>query len=103
MQGLTVKPLTPGTAELSEVPGPDPAEGSIVVEAVAGGVDGTDHENIDGAYCWAPRGGDRLVLGHESLGRVLESPADSGFGPGDLVVGIVRHPDPVPCGPCASG
>src|SRR5690606_34169845 len=45
----------------------------------------------------------RLVLGHESLGRVLEAPAGSGFAPGDVVAGIVRHPDPIPCPNCAVG
>lgn len=43
------------------------------------------------------------MLGHESLGRVLEAPAGSGLAPGDLVVGIVRRPDPVPCDNCAAG
>jgi glucose 1-dehydrogenase len=43
------------------------------------------------------------VLGHESLGRVREAPANSGFEVGDLVVGVVRRPDPVPCGACARG
>src|SRR3546814_317519 len=45
----------------------------------------------------------RLVLGHESLGRVLEAPAGSRLAPGDLVVGIVRRPDPVPCAAVAVG
>ena len=44
-----------------------------------------------------------MVIGHESLGEVLEAPAGSGFGAGDRVVGIVRHPDPVPCAYCALG
>ena len=43
------------------------------------------------------------MLGHESLGRVLEAPAESGLARGDLVVGIVREPDPVPCPNCAAG
>ena len=43
------------------------------------------------------------MLGHESLGRVLEAPADSGFAAGDLVVGVVRRPDPEPCPACARG
>jgi glucose 1-dehydrogenase len=43
------------------------------------------------------------VLGHESLGRVTEAPDGSGFAAGDLVVGIVRRPDPVPCPSCAAG
>jgi threonine dehydrogenase-like Zn-dependent dehydrogenase len=43
------------------------------------------------------------VLGHESLLRVIEAPDDSGFAVGDLAVGIVRRPDPVPCESCAVG
>jgi glucose 1-dehydrogenase len=34
---------------------------------------------------------------------VLEAPPESGFRAGDLVVGIVRRPDPLPCGACAAG
>src|SRR5690606_11408018 len=34
---------------------------------------------------------------------VIEAPDDCGLQPGDLVVGIVRHPDPVPCPNCAVG
>jgi len=103
MRAVTVVPKQPGTADLTEEPEPHPSEGDLLVEAVAVGVDGTDQEIIDGAYGWAPPGKDRLVLGHESLGRVLEGPEDSGFEAGDLVVGIVRHPDPVPCINCAVG
>jgi threonine dehydrogenase-like Zn-dependent dehydrogenase len=44
----------------------------------------------------------RLVLGHESLGRVID-PGESGYREGDLVAGIVRRPDPVPCSNCAVG
>jgi threonine dehydrogenase-like Zn-dependent dehydrogenase len=43
-----------------------------------------------------------LILGHESLGRVID-PGPSGFAVGDHVVGIVRRPDPVPCPNCAVG
>ncbi|MEJ7756736.1 MAG: trehalase-like domain-containing protein [Nocardioidaceae bacterium] len=43
------------------------------------------------------------MLGHESVGRVLEAPVDSDLSEGDLVVGIVRRPDPVPCANCAVG
>ena len=50
-----------------------------------------------------PAGGPRLVIGHESLGRVLEAPPDAPVRPGDLVVGVVRRPDPVPCPACAAG
>src|SRR5690242_12546650 len=75
----------------------------MLVEAIALGVCGTDREIIAGDYGEAPEGEPRLILGHESLGRVLEAPGDSGFARGDHVVGIVRAPDPVPCPACATG
>ena len=67
------------------------------------GICGTDRELIEGRYGEAAPGHERLVIGHESLGRVITAPAHSGFGTGDIVVGIVRHPDPVPCPNCALG
>jgi threonine dehydrogenase-like Zn-dependent dehydrogenase len=73
------------------------------VQTLAVGVCGTDLEIANGEYGWAPPGRERLVLGHESLGRVLEAPAASGLQAGDLVVAIVRQPDPEPCVRCAAG
>jgi threonine dehydrogenase-like Zn-dependent dehydrogenase len=64
---------------------------------------GTDREIVSGRYGWPPPGRERLVLGHEWLGRVREAPVGSGFERGDLVAGIVRRPDPVPCPCCARG
>jgi len=75
----------------------------VLVEAIAVGVCGTDVEIVEGKYGWSPRGADRLVLGHESLGRVLDPGPASALKGGDLVVGIVRRPDPVPCPNCAVG
>ena len=43
------------------------------------------------------------MLGHESVGRVIDAPAGGDFAAGNLVVGIVRRPDPVPCAACAAG
>ena len=103
MRALTVRPPAPMSAELVEVPEPGPEGGEILCDTVAVGVDGTDNEIVEGKYGEAPPGRDRLVLGHESLGRVLEAPAGSGFAPGDLVIGVVRRPDPVPCANCAVG
>ena len=102
MQAITVEPLKPGSARLDDIPEPDVHYGSVLVEAVAVGVCGTDIEIAEGKYGWAPPGKTRLVLGHESLGRVLD-PGPSGLHKGDLVVGIVRRPDPVPCPNCAVG
>ena len=103
MKAITVEPGKPGTARFEDVPEPDPREGSVLVEAVAVGVCGTDVEIAEGKYGWAPPGASRLVLGHESLGRVLDPGPSSGLKKGDLVVGIVRRPDPVPCPDCAVG
>jgi threonine dehydrogenase-like Zn-dependent dehydrogenase len=75
----------------------------MLVQTLAVGICGTDHEIISGDYGEAPPREDHLVLGHESLGRVVEAPDGSGFTPGDLAVGIVRRPDPVPCPNCAVG
>ena len=101
MKALTVIPLRAGTAELSEVDEPPESDGPILVETLAVGICGTDIEILSGGYGWAPPGRERLVLGHESLGRVLEAPTGAPVAAGDLVVGIVRRPDPVPCANCA--
>ena len=103
MKAITVEPKKPGTTRLEEIPEPDAHDGSVLVEAVAVGVCGTDIEIVEGKYGWAPPGKARLVLGHESLGRVVDPGPRSGFRKGDLVVGIVRRPDPVPCPNCAGG
>ena len=103
MRALTVQPGKAGTAQVDDLPEPAPGEEELLVDGLALGVCGTDREIVAGAYGWAPPGQDRLVLGHESLGRVRQAPPGSGFVPGDLVVGVVRRPDPLPCGACAHG
>jgi threonine dehydrogenase-like Zn-dependent dehydrogenase len=103
MRALTVKPGEAGSGRLDDVPEPPEADGEVLVETLVVGVCGTDADIVAGNYGWAPPGRDRLVLGHESLGRVKAAPEGSGFSEGDLVVGIVRRPDPVPCPACAGG
>jgi threonine dehydrogenase-like Zn-dependent dehydrogenase len=103
MKAITVEPLKPGSARLEDVPEPDLHNGAVLVQAIAVGVCGTDVEISEGKYGWAPPGKTRLVLGHESLGRVLEPDPSNRVKEGDLVVGIVRRPDPVPCPNCAVG
>lgn len=88
---------------MTEVGEPPVSDGDLLVRIIEIGVCGTDREIVDGTYGRAPDGDDRLVLGHESFGQVLECPAKSGFARGDFVVGIVRRPDPVPCRSCAAG
>ena len=103
MRAITVAPKTPHSARLDEVDEPAADEGSVLVRMLALGVCGTDAEILAGEHGQAPEETGRLVLGHESLGRVLEAPEGCGLATGDLVVGIVRRPDPVPCAACAGG
>ncbi|RGA06694.1 theronine dehydrogenase [Microbispora triticiradicis] len=103
MRALTVVPLRKDSLAVVDVPDPEPGDGDLLVDGLAVGVCGTDKEIAAGDYGSAPPGRERLVIGHESLGRVRRAPEGSGFAPGDLVVGVVRRPDPVPCGACAHG
>jgi threonine dehydrogenase-like Zn-dependent dehydrogenase len=103
VNALTVVPRKAKSAELSDVDDPPESDGPVLVETIGVGICGTDAEILSGAYGWAPPGRERLVLGHESLGRVLEAPPGVGVVAGDFVVGIVRRPDPVPCANCAVG
>jgi threonine dehydrogenase-like Zn-dependent dehydrogenase len=103
MRALRVTPKQANSARLDEVALPNEQEGAIVARTIAIGVCGTDREIVAGDYGQAPNGDQRLTLGHESLGRVEAAPNDSGFRKGDLIVGIVRRPDPVPCAACAHG
>ncbi len=102
MRALTVEPGTTHSLRLEEVALPPRSDGAVLAHALALGICGTDREIIAGDYGWAPEGRERLIIGHESLGRVEQAPAGSGLAPGDLVVGIVRRPDPVPCPACAA-
>ena len=46
-------------------------------------------------YGSAPGGRDRLIIGHEGLGEVVEGAAGSGFEPGDSVARQGDHADVV--------
>lgn len=92
-----------GSVRLEERPEPEALSDHLLVQAIGLGICGTDREIIAGSYGWAPPRSERLVLGHESLGRVLHAPEGCGFSVGDHVVGIVRRPDPVPCPACRIG
>ena len=103
MRAVTLEPRKPGSLALQEIDDPAPDPGAVLVRTLAIGICGTDRELIEGVYGEAPGGRKRLVLGHESLGQVVVAPQGSDLAPGDHVVGIVRHPDPVPCANCALG
>ena len=94
MRALTVIPEQAGSAEVTDIAEPDEAEGSVLVETLAVGICGTDMEIVGGGYGWAPPGHERLVLGHESLGRVVGGPLGVRVRPGRP-----RRRDRPPAGP----
>lgn len=103
MRAIGVLPGNPGSAGVIDVADPPLADGAVLVRGRVVGICGTDAEIVYDGYGTVPEGADRLVLGHESLGEVVDAPPGSGLSPGDLVSGIVRRPDPEPCACCAAG
>ena len=80
-------------------------EGEVRLKMLEVGVCGTDREIASFQYGIPPEGEDHLVIGHESLGEVVEvGKGVNRIHKGDLVVTRVRrpcnHPD---CGPCRAG
>ena len=69
MRAITVVPGRRGSVALTEVPEPPLDDGPVVVRTEAIGICGTDLEIINGDYGSAPPGQERLIIGHESLGR----------------------------------
>ena len=83
---------------MPQLSGPD----QIKVQTLDVGICGTDREICTFVYGSPPEGDDYLVLGHESLGRVVEVGENvTRVKVDDLVVPSVRRPcnDPV-CNPC---
>lgn len=73
----------------------DTSDFPVILKPVLTGICGTDRGIVNGSlpFAYNPHGYDRLVLGHESLCRVV-SVEDNDFGirTGDLVVPVVRRP-----------
>ncbi|MEV0033271.1 alcohol dehydrogenase catalytic domain-containing protein [Nocardia sp. NPDC050793] len=66
------------------------------------GVCGTDIQIVAGTEGQLPASAEEMVLGHEVLGRVVNS-STPGIETGQLVTCVVRDPDPVPCSQCRRG
>jgi glucose 1-dehydrogenase len=97
----------PDKRQISLVDHPEPSLTSptaVKVRILEVGVCGTDREIAAFEYGCPPSGSDYLVLGHESLGEVVEAgKAVSGIQRGDLVVLSVRRACPELCPACAAG
>jgi threonine dehydrogenase-like Zn-dependent dehydrogenase len=100
--------VVPGTRriELRDVESPRIASPTDVkLRVLDVGICGTDREISAFQYGTPPPGSEYLVIGHESLGQVIEVGAGvSRVRPGDLVVPMVRRPCPHDdCVACRAG
>ena len=98
MRAVVTRPAKRGSVEIIDVAKPRVRPNSVLIAMRQVGVDGTDREVIEGVHGnTPPRGDDYLILGHESLGQVIElGPNSPGFRKGDWVVCTVRRPDDCP-------
>jgi glucose 1-dehydrogenase len=97
MKAIAVTPKQANTVRLVEMDKPKtsdiPNGRGVLVEVLRVGACGTDREIKNGEYGVAPEGFDFLVLGHENLGRVVETGESvREFKTGDFVVASVRRP-----------
>ena len=77
--------------ELLDVPRPEPDDGEALIRTLRVGVDGTDHEVIEGNHGGYPADDEYLILGHEAVG-VVEDPNGTSLTAGDVVVPTIRRP-----------
>jgi len=96
---VAVAPDTGPVPKLIDLPEPEVQQGEVLVEGLLVGVCATDRAVIEEASQLS----DRIVLGHESLGRVVAAPEGAELANGDLVVGLIRRPCPEGCRSCLAG
>ena len=97
MKAVAVTPGKAKSARLIEMDEPKVADVAggrgVLVEVLRVGACGTDREINNAEYGTAPEGYDFLVLGHENLGRVVETGENvRDLKVGDYVVATVRRP-----------
>jgi len=104
VRAIAVTPGVASSARLVEVAEPNLGPGQVLVRTLQVGICGTDAEINRGLIAEAPPGGDYLILGHESLGRVEAlGQGVRGLALGDYVVATVRRPCPQDCLNCHNG
>jgi len=90
--------VTPGNKTVGIIDQPEPKISSptdVKLRMLEAGVCGTDKEICAFEYGTPPSGSDQLVIGHESLGEVVEvGPKVTRVKVGELVVPMVRRPCP---------
>lgn len=100
--------VTPSRQQIALIDRPVPQISSpqqVKLRILEIGVCGTDREITRFEYGTPPPGSEELVIGHESLGEVVEvGAAVKNFALGDLAMVMVRRPCPHDyCVPCTSG
>lgn len=105
MKAVAVAPSRRKVELLDVAPPALDTPSAVKVRILDVGVCGTDREICAMDYGTPPDGSEHLVIGHESLGEVVEvGPAVSRVRPGDLVVPTVRRPcRHAHCAPCRAG
>ena len=98
----------PAKREIRVVDHPEPSLSSptqATIRMLDVGVCGTDKDIASFEYGTPPEGSEYLVIGHESLGEVIETGSrTSKVKKGDLVVATVRRPcDDPSCAACRAG
>lgn len=90
--------VAPKRREIGLIDHPEPKISSpagVKLRVLEAGVCGTDKEICAFEYGTPPAGSDQLIIGHESLGEVVEvGPEVTRVKVGDLVVPMVRRPCP---------
>ena len=100
--------VTPSTKQVGIINAPEPEitrPTDVKLRMIEAGVCGTDKEICAFEYGTPPAGSEHLIIGHESLGEVIEVGAEvTRVKVGDLVVSMVRRPCPHRhCAACVSG
>jgi threonine dehydrogenase-like Zn-dependent dehydrogenase len=90
--------VTPKSRSVTLIDHPEPKLSKptdVMLQMLEVGVCGTDREICAFQYGTPPEGSEHLVIGHESLGKVIAvGPEASRLRVGDLVIPMVRRPCP---------
>src|SRR5207253_1600797 len=102
MKAVAVVPGKRQVQLIEQEPPPLASPTAVRLRMLEVGVCGTDREICAFQYGTPPAGSEHLVIGHESLGQVVEvGPEVTRLARGDLVVTMVRRPCPhAECGAC---
>ena len=105
MKAVAVFPGKRQVQLIEQEPPPLASPTAVRLRMLEVGVCGTDREICAFQYGTPPAGSEHLVIGHESLGQVVEvGPEVTRLARGDLVVTMVRRPCPhAECVACRAG